>query len=143
MTSEVRLGEKGGRGRGSWAHSQAKSLWGLRATDVQGQGTPRFPSTWGQGSLWPTTSRSGSPPASPQREPPVVGSQAQLAHLQEEETGPERASDCPQATQPACGPKVGSGSSSQDLCPWSGAWVCSQLVVSPLRVPRIFQMQRY
>lgn len=32
-----------------------------------------------------------------------MGSQAQLAHLQEEEAGPERGSDWPQVTQPAYG----------------------------------------
>lgn len=30
--------------------------------------------------------------------------------------------------------------SSQDFCPWGGAWECPPLVVSPLRAASIFQM---
>lgn len=95
--------------------------------------------------MWPTTSQSSAPPAFPQGEPrpSVMEIQAQLTHLQEEETGPERGSDRPQLTQPACGSaKPGSGSSGQDFCPWGRVWECPQFLVSSLGAPSIFQIKR-
>ena len=78
-------------GRGRWVHSWASPSGGR---------VHLLPAP-GDSSLWPTASWSSSSPAFPQRELSVVGSQVQRAHWQEE-TGSERCSDWPQATQPAC-----------------------------------------
>lgn len=103
MVSDVGLGERVVVGEEAAFTVGPSASRGSEPPVCWGQGTPGFPSTCGQSSLWPTTSWDSSSPTFPLREPSVLGSQAQLAHLQEEEAGPERGSDWPQVTQPAYG----------------------------------------